>query len=70
MICWIGRRIFFLGQPGSNKTENAMAIADYMNWRFISVPDELNREEAKKSEDGKRISECFKQNKMGKFPIS
>jgi len=23
------RRIFFLGTPGSQKTENAMAIADY-----------------------------------------
>lgn len=55
-----------MGQPGANKTENAMAIADYFQWRYISVTDCLNREEAKKSEDGKRITECFKQNKMGK----
>ncbi len=61
------RRIFFLGTPGSQKTENAMAIADYFQWRYISVTDCLNREEAKKSDDGKRISECFKQNKLGKF---
>lgn len=57
-----------MGQPGSNKTENAMAIADYFQWRFISVADCLQREEAKKSEDGKRITDCFKANKMGKFP--
>jgi hypothetical protein len=25
----LARRIFFMGQPGSNKSENAMAIADY-----------------------------------------
>lgn len=55
-----------MGQPGANKTENAMAIADYFQWRYISVTDCLNREEAKKSEDGKRITDCFKQNKMGK----
>ena len=61
------RRIFFLGTPGSQKTENAMAIADYFQWRYISVTDCLNREEAKKSDDGKRIAECFKQNKLGKF---
>lgn len=55
-----------MGQPGANKTENAMAIADYFQWRYISVADCLAREEAKKSEDGKRITDCFKQNKMGK----
>jgi hypothetical protein len=43
-----------------------MAIADYFQWRFISVADCLQREEAKKSDDGKRITECFKNNKMGK----
>jgi hypothetical protein len=64
------RRIFFMGQPGSNKTENAMAIADYFQWRFISVADCLQREEAKKSDDGKRITECFKNNKMGKCLIT
>jgi len=57
-------RIFFMGMPGASKTENAMAIADYFQWRYISVADCLTREEAKKSEDGKRISDCFKQNKM------
>jgi adenylate kinase family enzyme len=54
-----------LGAPGSNKGENAMAIADYFQWRYISVADMLVREEAKKSEDGKRIADCFKANKMG-----
>ncbi len=54
-----------LGAPGSNKAENAMAIADYFQWRYISVSDMLTREEAKKTEDGKRISDCFKANKMG-----
>jgi adenylate kinase family enzyme len=49
-----------MGQPGSSKQENAMAIADYFQWRFISVSDILQREEAKKSEDGKRITDCLK----------
>ena len=56
----LARRIFFMGQPGSSKQENAMAIADYFQWRFISVSDILQREEAKKSEDGKRITDCLK----------
>jgi hypothetical protein len=37
-----------------------MAIADYFQWRYISVGDVLAREEAKKSDDGKRISDCMK----------
>ena len=56
-----------MGQPGSNETENAMAIADYFQWRYISVGECLEREEAKKTEDGKRISECKKANKLGKL---
>ena len=52
--------------PGSNKDANAMAIADEFQWKHISMKEVLLREEAKKSEDGRRIAECLKQCKMGK----
>jgi adenylate kinase family enzyme len=52
--------------PGSNKVEVAMALADEFQWKHISMKEVLLREEAKKSEDGKRIADCLKQCKMGK----
>ena len=58
------RRIFMMGMPGSNKNDNAIRVADYFQWRYISVTDILTKEEQKKSDAGKRISQCFKANKL------
>lgn len=53
-----------MGMPGSNKNDNAIRVADYFQWRYISVTDILTKEEQKKSDAGKRISQCFKANKL------
>lgn len=36
-----------------------MALAEYFQWKFISTGDLLRREVANKTEQGKRIQECF-----------
>ena len=61
------RRIFFMGAPGSAKQENAMALAEYFQWKFISTGDLLRREVNNKTEKGNRIQECFNNFKFGKF---
>ena len=49
-----------MGPPGSNRKENALALAEYFNWNCISVGDLLNKEINKKSEHGKAITESLK----------
>jgi adenylate kinase family enzyme len=29
---FIAKRIFLVGPPGSNRKENALALAEYFNW--------------------------------------
>ena len=41
-----------MGAPGSAKQENAMALAEYFQWKFISTGDLLRREVNNKSEKG------------------
>jgi len=49
-----------VGPPGSNRKENALALAEYFNWQSISVGDLLSKEVSKKSEYGKAIIEAKK----------
>lgn len=44
-----GKRIFLMGPPGSNRRENALALAEHFNWEGISVKDLLKNEVTKKS---------------------
>jgi adenylate kinase family enzyme len=60
------KRIFIVGPPGSNRKENAGALAEYFSWESISVGDLLKKEVSKKSEFGKIISECLKTYRYGK----
>jgi len=46
-----------------------MAIAEHFSWKSILVGDLLQREVRNKTHEGKRISECFAQHKLGKFKI-
>ena len=62
-----------MGPPGSNRRDNALALAEYFNWEGISVRDLLKNEVTKKSEYGKAISESQKNYRYGnihhfKFP--
>ena len=58
------RRIFMTGAPGCCKGEMGMRIADNFQWRYISVTEALTREEARKTDDGKRITDCQTANKL------
>lgn len=49
-----------MGPPGSNRKENALALAEHFNWTCISTGDLLNKEISKKSEYGKTIAEARK----------
>lgn len=49
-----------MGPPGSNRKENALALAEHFNWTCISVGDLLKKEVSKKSDLGKDISESLK----------
>jgi hypothetical protein len=62
----IAKRIFMVGPPGSNRKENALALAEYFNWQSISIGDLLKKEVSKKSEYGKAISESLKNYRYGK----
>jgi adenylate kinase family enzyme len=55
-----------MGPPGSQRHDVAKSLAEYFQWKYISVGDLLRKEEAKKSEDGKRIQECMQNFKLGK----
>ena len=61
----IAKRIFIVGPPGSNRKENALALAEYFNWQSISIGDLLKKEVSKKSEYGKAISESLKNYRYG-----
>jgi adenylate kinase family enzyme len=61
----IAKRIFMVGPPGSNRKENALALAEYFNWQSISIGDLLKKEVSKKSEYGKAISESLKNYRYG-----
>lgn len=52
------KRVFFMGPPGSCRQENSLALAEYFHWKLISVKDLLVKEVSKKTELGKRITEC------------
>ncbi len=55
-----------MGPPGSNRKENALALAEHFNWSCISIGDLLKKEVSKKSEYGKAISEAIRSQKYGK----
>ncbi len=63
----IARRIFIVGPPGSNRKENALALAEHFNWESISIGDLLKKEVSKKSEFGKAITESLKNYRYGKL---
>jgi len=54
-----------VGPPGSNRKENALALAEHFNWSCISIGDLLKKEVSKKSDYGKAITESLKQYKYG-----
>lgn len=54
-----------MGPPGSNRKENALALAEHFNWSCISIGDLLKKEVSKKSDYGKAITESLKQYKYG-----
>lgn len=54
------RRVFFLGPPGCARLENAGALAEYFQWKFISTGDALRSEVEKKTKEGERIERCLK----------
>lgn len=56
-----------MGPPGSNRKENANVLAEYFNWKSISVGDLLKKEVSKKSEYGKAISDALKNYRYGKL---
>lgn len=53
------RRVFFLGPPGCARLENAGALAEYFQWKFISTGDLLRAEAEKKTPQGDRIQKCL-----------
>ena len=55
-----------MGPPGSQRHDVAKSLAEYFQWKYISIGDLLRKEEAKKSEDGKRIQDCMQNFKLGK----
>jgi adenylate kinase len=58
-----------MGPPGSNRKENALALAEYFNWACISIGDLLKKEVSKKSEYGKAITESLKNYRYSKCSI-
>jgi adenylate kinase len=48
------------GPAGSNRKENALALAEYFGWACISVGDLLKKEVSKKTEHAAVIQEAFK----------
>jgi adenylate kinase family enzyme len=54
-----------VGPPGSNRKDNAGALAEYFGWDSISVGDLLRKEVSKKSDFGRAISECLKHYRYG-----
>jgi adenylate kinase len=59
-----------MGPPGSNRKENALALAEYFNWTCISIGDLLKKEVSKKSEYGKSITESLKNYRYSKWHTS
>jgi adenylate kinase len=49
-----------VGPAGSNRKENALALAEYFGWTCVSVGDLLKKELSKKSEFAATIQEAFK----------
>lgn len=47
-----------MGPPGSCRHENSLALSEYFHWKLISVKDLLQKEVSKKTDIGKRITEC------------
>jgi hypothetical protein len=56
-----------MGPPGSNRRDNALALAEYFSWHGISVRDLLKNEVTKRSEYGKAISDSLKNYRYGNF---
>ena len=51
--------------PGSNRKENALALAEHFGWSCISIGDLLKKEVSKKSDYGKAISDNIKSSTYG-----
>jgi len=67
---FIAKRIFLVGPPGSNRKENALALAEYFSWACISIGDLLKKEVSKKSEYGKAITESLKHYRYGNYSLA
>jgi adenylate kinase len=53
------RRVFFMGPPGCSRLENAGALAEYFQWKFISTGDTLRKAAEEKNPTGERIAACL-----------
>jgi adenylate kinase len=51
-----------MGPPGCQKQDNAQEIAKKFGWDCLSAGELLRKEVKDKTEKGKKIDECFKQN--------
>ena len=56
-----------MGPPGSNRHEITLGLAEYFSWRYISVGDLLRKEVEKKTDEAKRIQDCWNAFKLGKL---
>jgi adenylate kinase len=48
-----------MGPPGCSRLENAGALAEYFQWKFISTGDALRKEAENKTPQGERIAACL-----------
>jgi adenylate kinase len=59
-LVYLERRVFLVGAAGSNRKENALALADYFGWACISMGDLLKKEVSKKTEFAPLIQDAFR----------
>ena len=60
-----------LGPPGAFRQDVAAALCDAMgSWKVISPGDLFKKEIARKTELGKKIQQCHKEYRYGKFFLS
>ena len=48
-----------MGPPGCSRLENAGALAEYFQWKFISTGDTLRKVAEEKTPTGERIAACL-----------
>ena len=60
------RRIFLMGAPGSCRQENLEALAEYFDWKRISMGKILREHVQTAGPHAARITACFTNFQMGK----